>query len=209
VTPLHRLQLAVALAHAVPGSVLRMRGRDGQTVVVADHPAADLDACAMRRVVHASARPDGPDLAPYVASIELGGSLDDLGGGVVRVVVGGVEQRWIPSLLGPRRLVDLLVGVGDATDDTVGACVKPDPDLGVSLVVIAPGDGNDAREIDAVAATVAAAIFVEELCCAAVAEHLGATPRIDGRCIEPGTGTSPYRGGDGEHRAERGRHPGR
>lgn len=209
VTPLQRLQLTVALAHAVPGSILRMRGRDGQTVVVADHPAADLDACAMRRVVHASARPDGPDLAPYVASIDLDGSLDDLGGGVVRVVRDGVEQRWIPSLLAPPRLVDLLVGVGGATDDAIGACVKPDPELGVSLVVIAPEDANATRGIDALAAEAAAVIFVEELRCAAVAEHLRTTPRIDERCIEPGTGTSPYRDGDGEQRAERGRLPGR
>jgi hypothetical protein len=162
----------------VPASQLRLHTVDEQTIVVGNHPSADLDACAMRRLIRASARPGGPDHAHRIARIELGGSLDDLGGGVVRVVRAGIEQRWIASLLAPHHLVELLgeVELDQVPDEAMHASVKPDPQLGVSLLVITANDPRHAHHLDALAAQAAAALFVEELRCSVLAEHLRSTP---------------------------------
>lgn len=172
-TPLERLRLAVSLAHCVPGSELRLLTSNDETIVVNAHPAADLDACAMRRVVRAASCPSRPDVSERVVAVAYGGSLEDLGGGVFRAVSNGREQRWIASLLRPRRIADLLgdVGLHEVPDDAMHACLKPDAELGVTLMVITADDARHAHHLDEIATRAAAAIFVDEMWCS-VLHHI-------------------------------------
>jgi len=169
VTPLERLRLAAALGHAVAASELRLVTPAGETIVVSAHPGADIDPCAMRRVVRAFACPDNTDHSQRVAAVEFGGSLDHLGGGVYRVAHHGIEQRWVASLLAPARIAELLddVGLDAVPDEALHGCLKPDPELGVTLLVITANDERYLDLLDPIATQAAAAIFVEELRCAA------------------------------------------
>jgi hypothetical protein len=170
VTPLERLRLAVALGHGTPGAELRLHAAGGETVIVSSHPAADLDHCALRRVVLDGARPDQPDHSDRIAAVEFGGVLDDLGGGVFRVVRDGPEQRRVASLLRPDRVAGIVetIAIDDRCERSMHACLKPDTDLAVTLVVITTDDPGFVTELDEVAARISAAIFAEELWCAAM-----------------------------------------
>ena len=97
-TSLERLRLATALAHTVPGATMHVVCHSGQHVNVGVHPGADLDACAMRKVVIASGRPEVRDCSELVADITVAGALQHLGGGVYRRVFDDVEQRWLATL---------------------------------------------------------------------------------------------------------------
>ncbi len=164
-TPLERLRLAGALAHSVQGAELRLHTGNGDQIVVSHHPAADLDPCVLRRVIVASSCPDGTDYSGRIADIDVGGALVDMGGGVFGTSRDGGEQRWIVSLLQPDRVIRLLDGVGHGLvdDDGMHACVKPDPCIGVTTILITSTDPSFDHGVDLVAAEVAAACFVEEL----------------------------------------------
>ncbi|MGB3734139.1 MAG: hypothetical protein WA964_04230 [Ilumatobacter sp.] len=166
-TPLERLRLAGALAYNVRGSELRLHTGNGDQIVVSHHPAADLDPCVLRRVIIASACPDGTDYSGRIADIDVAGALTDMGGGVFRTSRDGHEQRWIASLLRPDQLTELLhhVGNGCVGGDGFRACLKPDARIGVTTIVITSTDVSFDHAIDLVAAEVAASCFVQELLC--------------------------------------------
>jgi hypothetical protein len=167
VTPLERLRLAVALGHSAPGAELRLHSAAGGTTIVSAHPAADLDHCAVRRTLLDAA---SSERCERVSAVELAGSLDEIGGGVFRVARDGVEQRWIATLLHPDRVVGLVeaTAVDERCEHSLHACLKPDADLAVTIVVITAEDAGLVAELDDVATRISAAIFVEELWCAAM-----------------------------------------
>jgi len=164
-TPLEHLRLAAAVCHTIPASELHLRSSTGETIMVSAHRAADLDACALRNVVRAFACPNNPDYSERIVAIDYGGSVSDLGGGVFRVAHNGSEQRWIASLLQPERIAELLddIGADELPDEAMNGCLKPDPDLGVTLLVITANHERHLAALDDIAAQAAAAIFVEEL----------------------------------------------
>ena len=168
-TPLERLRIASALCHAVPGAELRVQTDSDEMIVVSHHRAADIDPCALRRVVAASACPGQPDLSERVIDVTVGGSLVDIGGGVFAVSAGGFEQRWVASLLKPQRVADLLreVGLGAVPADAMCVRLKPDSDLGVTMIAVTTVEAQYHHALDEVAAQAAATCFVEELRCAA------------------------------------------
>lgn len=164
-TSLEQLRLAVALGHTAPAAELRLRTVDGDVIVVAGHRTADVDPCTMRRIVQSSSRPQGVDRSRRIVDVTVGGALEDLGAGVHRVVRHGAEQRWIASLLEPHRVAAILatVAVDGVPHDAVDACLKPDPDLGVTVLVITSPDARYRHHLDEFAAQAAAACYVEEL----------------------------------------------
>ncbi|MFT6763968.1 MAG: hypothetical protein ACJAXA_002632 [Candidatus Aldehydirespiratoraceae bacterium] len=166
-TPLERLRLATALGHTVPGAQLRLHTDRDEIIMVSHHPAADIDPCAMRRVVAASSCAGQPDLSQRIVDVTICGGLVDTGGGVFSRSVGDVEQRWIASLLQPQRLADLLddVGLEVVPDDAMSARMKPDSALGVTVLAITVNDARFHHALDEIAARTAAACFVEELRC--------------------------------------------
>lgn len=174
-TPLERLRLATALVHAVPGAVLELRTDQHERIVVGNHPSADIDPCKMRRIVAAMACPNRPDLAGRVSEVSFGGELVDMGGGVFATRTGGREHRWLASLLGFPTLAELLDDAGPDTlpSDVMHATLKPDPELGVTVVGVTVEDDRFADRIDDVAADVAAACFVAELCGVTSEDALG------------------------------------
>jgi hypothetical protein len=161
-TSLERLRLATALCHAVDGAELRLTTDGGERIIVSHHPAADIDPCSLRSVVVASARPQHPDFSHRITDIAIGGALIDCGGGVYSRVVRGAEQRWIASFLHVDRVAAMLeeVGPGNALD----ASLKPDGDLGVTLLAITSIGEHSESVLDTAATGAAAACFVEELC---------------------------------------------
>ncbi len=164
-TNLERLRLATALVHTVPGASMLLTCHSCQEVRVGAHLDADLDACAMRKVVIASGRPEVRDYSELVADITVGGTLQHIGGGVHRRVVDGVEQRWIATLLPPETVAELLdlCGTGSVPDDAMHACLKPDCDLAVTCVVITANNPQYEHAIDEIAASATSSILVEEL----------------------------------------------
>lgn len=164
-TNLERLRLSTALAHVVPGATLHLSCHSGQDVNVGSHPSADIDACSLRRVVIASGCTELPDYSELVRDIEVGGSLQHMGGGVHRRVVGDVEQRWIATLLTPAAVAELLddCGPNGIPHDAMHACLKPDGELAITCVAITPNDPRFVRRLDEVAAQAMSAFLVEEL----------------------------------------------
>lgn len=164
-TPLERLRLAMSLAHTVPGSEMRLRTGGGDDIVVSRHPAADIDPCAMRRVVVACAQPGNPDLSAHIVDIELGGALSDLGGGVFGTRVGACEQRLIATLLPQEVVADLIDVIGSSTvpPDAMAARLTPDCALGVTMLAVTSNSPCFDHALDDVAAQAAAACFVAEL----------------------------------------------
>lgn len=130
------LRLAVATAHAVPGAELRLATIDGAVLVVAHHPAADLDPCAMRRVVLAGACAAAPDPSRQILAAELGGVLVDEGGGVWREDGRRGLRWWVATLLSPRHVARLLDETAHLVPgpDEVAARILPDRELGITLV---------------------------------------------------------------------------
>jgi hypothetical protein len=166
--PLDRLRLATALGHAVPGAQLTLHTDRGEQIVVASHPAADVDPCALRRVVIAFGHERCLDHSGKVDQVTIGGALDDLGGGVYRVLRHGIEQRWIATLLEPDVVAELLVGLDDAAAEAMHGCLKPDCELGVTMLVVTSDDPRAGEVLDEIAQQAAALIFAEELLRAAV-----------------------------------------
>ncbi len=176
-TSLERLRLSTALAHTVPGAALHLRCRSGQELTVSCHPSADLDPCAMRKVVIASACADVPDYSQQVVGITVTGSLEHIGGGVHRRAVGRVEQcvveqRWMATLLQPDIVASLLdeCRVGDLPVGAMHGCVRPDGDLAVTCVAITSNGAEYDRFLDEVAAQAMSTFMVEELLHAATQE---------------------------------------
>lgn len=161
-TSLERLRLATALCHAVDGAELILTADGGERIIVSRHRAGDIDPCSLRSVVVASACPQHPDFSHRINEIAIGGVLIDCGGGVYSRVVRGAEQRWIASFLHVDRVAAMLeeVAPGDALD----ASLKPDGDLGVTLLAITSIGEDSQYVLDAAAQSAAAACFVEELC---------------------------------------------
>ncbi len=164
-TPLERLRLATALVHAIPDAEMRLRTDQNECVVVSRAPGADIDPCKMRRVVAAMACPHRPELADRVTEVTFGGSVSDLGGGVFASRSSDGEHRWVASLLGFPTVSELLSGVGPdgLPDEAMRACLKPDPELGVTVVGITANDARFDDVLDEVAGQAAAACFVAEL----------------------------------------------
>ncbi len=166
---LDTVRLASALAHAVPGAELRLGCAAGVEVVVSRHPAADLTPCAMRQVVADARRRARTTLAGPVCRVDrltLGGSLDDLGGGVVRTLTPcGVEQRWFVTTLPWSHVAGILRSL--PCSDEINATVRPDDALDVTLVAIGADTPAVTPEIDRLAADLCARILVEELLLAA------------------------------------------
>lgn len=170
--PVAQLRLAAGLTTAVPGAELRARCSTGAELVVSDHPAADVTASTMRSVAVETWRrcrwAEDEATIPHLGDLRLGGSIDDLGGGVLRVVgPDGAEQRWLATVLPPDELVELLASVGrdlaDVDDDALHARVVPDRELGVALIEITADAGIPIGLLDRAAADAAARCYVAEL----------------------------------------------
>lgn len=162
---LENLRLATALAHAAPRAALRLTCDSHRQLVVSSHPAADIDICAFRRVVMASACPARPDCSDWIDDVAIAGSLTAVGGGAYVTTDDTDERHWFATLLGPERVCALLedLDVAGVPDGAVTAALKPDPGLGVT-VVATHLDGPWPRHVGTEVVTAALQVcLVEEL----------------------------------------------
>lgn len=168
--PVAHLRLAAGLVAAVPGSELRARCGTGAELVVGEHPTADVKPSTMRSIAIETwrrCRWDSENATlPNLGDLRLGGSIDDLGGGVFRVVAdSGSEARWLATILSPDELVELLATFNDGqlVTDAVRARVLPDHLLGVALIELTVETSMPFGALDVIAADVAARCYVAEL----------------------------------------------
>jgi hypothetical protein len=163
---LENLRLATALVHATPRAELRLTCDGPRQLIVSSHPAADIDICAFRRVVMASACPARPDCSDWIHDVAIAGALTAVGGGAYVSNDGNADERhWFATLLRPEHVCALLedLDVSGMPDGAMTATLKPDPGLGVTVVATAL-DGPWPRRFGAEVATAALqACLVEEL----------------------------------------------
>jgi hypothetical protein len=162
---LENLRLATALVHAAPQAELRLTCDGGRQVIVASHPAADIDICAFRRVVMASACPARPDCSEWIHGVAIGGSLTTVGGGAYVSNDGTHERHWFATLLRPEHVCTLLenLDVAELPDGAMTATLKPDPGLGVTVVSTTIDELGSQQFGTEVAVAALQACLVEEL----------------------------------------------
>lgn len=162
---LENLRLATALVHAAPRAELRLTCDGPRQVIVSSHPAADIDICAFRRVVMASACPARPDCSDWIHEVTIAGTLTAIGGGAYVSTAGTDEHHWFATLLRPENVCALLedLDVAGMPDGAMTATLKPDPGLGVTVVATALDESWPHRLRAEVATAALQACLVEEL----------------------------------------------
>ncbi|MEM9465450.1 MAG: hypothetical protein AAGA90_08740 [Actinomycetota bacterium] len=160
-----RLLLASALVHARPGGHLTAIDGHGRTAMIGRHPSADVDPCRWRATLIDVIEGRISHLLDGLELESIGGSLEssDSGGFVDRMEPG---RRWFAVHLPPCLVVDTLraVELGELPDDAVTATVRPDPELGVTVVGIGVDAPCMADGLERLALDVASALAVAELC---------------------------------------------
>ncbi|MEM9200680.1 MAG: hypothetical protein AAGC53_03430 [Actinomycetota bacterium] len=160
-----RLLLATALVHALPGAQLTAVDNLGRRIVVGEHPSCDVDSCRWRSTLVAS-------LEGRVRHVADGMQFDTVGGSLEPAATGGFidrntpEKRWFAALLPPCVAVDTLrnVELGMLPEEAVSATVRPDPELGVTIVGVSIDAPCMIEQLDQLGGDVAAALAVAELC---------------------------------------------
>ena len=169
------LRRTVVLAHAVPGTELRMQTGD-RDLVVARHPSADVTPCQARAALLAAAVPGNVDCFELVTGLELGGSLRDLGGGLYWSSSGPAPERWFATCLPPDDVAALArrnhFGL---PAEAITCAVLVDPEVAVSAVRLRAGLDEHGDRLDEVARWLFGEVLVEELW----REALGAPSSID------------------------------
>lgn len=162
-TTLEHLRLALALTRTVRGAHLRMT-TDDRVLTVGCHPTADLDPAVLRALLRRRGGGDHPDLLGAVRSLDVGGALEDLGGGLYRRRSEGIEERWFATLVAPEVVASLVCRPRrDAAGDVPRLGLHPDGCLGVTVVRLTVEDPDLAHLLDPTAAALVASCLVEEL----------------------------------------------
>lgn len=157
------IRMALALAHATPSSITRIRGTRQTLVAVTAHEhsvgEADLSTCALRRVLLAG---ELESLVGDVVGLELGGSVTPEGGRLFRATADDGREAFVfPTTLCPTRVLTTLEHSSPSAP--AGAprepySAIPDPQLQVTLVCAPAG----AATLDAMHA-MSASCHAEEL----------------------------------------------
>lgn len=160
-----RLELATALVHTLPGGALVAVNDTGRTITVGRHPSADFNPCRWRSVVadHIEGRVQTPlgDL-----------SLSEIGGSLERAESGGFidpsepDRHWFAAKLPPCVAVQVLreLDLKGLPEEVVSATVRPDFELGVTVVGVGIDAPCMATALDTLAADIGGALAVAELC---------------------------------------------
>ena len=160
-----RLELATALVHTLPGGVLVAVNDAGRRITVGRHPSADVDPCRWRSVL--VDRIEGRVQAPFA---DL--SLCEIGVSLERAKSGGFidraepDRHWFAAKLPPCVAVQVLreVNLKGLSEEAVSASVRPDLELGVTVVGVGIDAPCMANALDTLAADIGGALAVAELC---------------------------------------------
>lgn len=163
-----QLRLGLALAHAWPGGAIQLR-TDGGQVLRASHRRGDADGgltpCELRAALLSRACPVWPSVASRLVDVAVtGDDVVDLGGGLyARRGRHGSEQRWFATFLAPTTVRAVLDECPLEMPDLVDASLRPDPELGVVVVVLSAQLAGLGTTLDEAGRWAAAACFIREL----------------------------------------------
>ncbi|MEM9036062.1 MAG: hypothetical protein AAGA99_07910 [Actinomycetota bacterium] len=162
---LDALRLLVGVVHAVPGASASFTRHDGELLVVDRTRNADVDPCTFRTVLVQSVRCGRPTFADTVATVEIGGTLEDRGGGVFATPsTGEVALRWFGSLLSPPAVRGALIESGIAADDDIVAVsLCGDTELGMTVGRVELIGSVDPVRADELCLSMLASCLVAEL----------------------------------------------
>lgn len=158
-----RVVLATALVHSIPGGLLVVADEEHRQLTIGRHPSAEIDPCRWRAAVVRVVRRDDPGLGSI--------SLVDVAGSLARLDNGSFAdrndplRRWLVVPLAPCAVADALrrVDLGGLPEDDVTATVRPDLELGLTLVGVAVEREEQVEELDELIGDVAGALLVAEL----------------------------------------------
>lgn len=154
----------MGLAHTVPGAEIRLRTINGTEHVIGNHPASEMDLCALRQTVIASFAPRRPDLSHWIDQVEVGGSLTPVSAGLFTAVANPNGEFWFATLLRHTAVSTLLSAVNARleVDDRIEVEVRPDLCLDVTAIGLAARRDRLEIETKRVAIAVYEACIVEE-----------------------------------------------
>lgn len=165
------LRLACALAHTVPGATLSLTDTSGGRLTVAfGCLGSALDPCQLRWAIVNRDRCGVPRFGDDLLDIRLHGGLVDLGAGLYARRGPAGDERWFATLLDHAACTAVIGRCAADPHDATSATLRPDPDLGVTVVQIAAVHPAGAPRIDEVAFRVLAGCLVDELLLAATCE---------------------------------------
>ncbi len=150
----------------VPGVALRITFCDTEQYIVASNRLdARLTPCQLRSALLTEQRIGRQTLTGSVATIEVVGGLNDIGGGLYqRRHPGGADERWFSTLLSHERITALFSECPvDLPHGSISVVAKPDLELGVAVVQLTSEHCAVASRIDELAAWAMGACLVEEL----------------------------------------------
>lgn len=158
-----RLRLATAMVHSIPGATLRV-GNGVQSVVIGAHPAADLSPCRWRGMLTSADLSGGIGAWADCRLLAVGGVLERTRSGMF-VDRSDPGCRWAAFRLPPCVAFDVLkqTPLDPLPDDAVTATVRPDPELGVTIIGIGVDAPGMADVLEDLAASVYASLSVAEL----------------------------------------------
>ena len=157
------LSLAIALTHALPTGSVEIDFDDGTSLRAGRSDEHALSPCALRAMAIMNGWPRGRHGLAQPTRIDIGGpGVTDLGGGIYRCTTEGVTQWWIATRLAPQTAGALLEACPCNVPEAVDASLRPDGDLGVTILVLSAGDAST-DALDQGAQHAATAFYVEAL----------------------------------------------
>jgi hypothetical protein len=165
------------MCHSVGGASLRLMSRTGRSIVASrSAEASDVDPCELRKMLAARATAAAPACwLGAVERVELGGALEDHGGGL-HSFDWRTTRVWVfATLLSPASaratIAQSLAGASghpagggaEPAADELGVQVVPDDLLGVSLVFAPEQPDLDPSVTQEAMRTVSAACIVHEM----------------------------------------------
>ena len=162
------VRLGLALAHSWPGGAITLHAGPGRALrAAAGRVDADLTPCELRTALLAQACPLWTGLTARVTDVHVeGGGVVDLGGGLyARTGADGphTAERWFATFLAPATVHRVLDECPLAMAEQLGASLRPDPDLGVVVIVLSTTNVAMHATLDDAARWASAACFTQEL----------------------------------------------
>jgi hypothetical protein len=157
--------MAVALGHSIPDATLRVRTSVGDAFLASSHhPSALMTCCQLRAAIVTPRHIGVPHVRDVLVDVELVGGAIDLGGGLYqRAHPSTPDQRWFATTLDQDAVVALAeCHTFDMPDDAIGVVLRPDVDLGATVVTMTAQPGHGFR-LDEVSFWLLAACMSNEL----------------------------------------------
>jgi hypothetical protein len=158
-------RLAAALAHTLPGAVLRLTaGRHGSMLVAGDRADGDLTCCQLRSALIAPRRAGIVHISDVITHAALVAGAIDLGGGLYQPShPSAADERWFVATVPFDRVGELAAQCPvSMPDEAMSIVLKPDVELACTVVTVTAGVGYGFR-LDEVAFWLLSACVADEL----------------------------------------------